>query len=92
MATRNRIAPYKKKRDALKSVRVPLSSSASGSTGPVIEIVSGLFLRSNHSSYTPLSTEDPGPFRYVTAFLFRRIVVLLLLRANFFCLDVLNAK
>ncbi|XP_031288051.1 syntaxin-42 isoform X1 [Pistacia vera] len=61
MATRNRTALYKKKRDALKSVRAPLSSSASGSTGPVIEMVSGSFLRSNRSSYTPLSTEDPSP-------------------------------
>ncbi|XP_031288052.1 syntaxin-42 isoform X2 [Pistacia vera] len=63
MATRNRTALYKKKRDALKSVRAPLSSSASGSTGPVIEMVSGSFLRSNRSSYTPLSTEDPSPSR-----------------------------
>ncbi|XP_044502907.1 syntaxin-42-like isoform X1 [Mangifera indica] len=61
MATRNRTALYKKKRDASMSVRAPLSSSESGSTGPVIEMVSGSFLRSNHSSYTPLSTEDPGP-------------------------------
>ncbi|XP_044502908.1 syntaxin-42-like isoform X2 [Mangifera indica] len=63
MATRNRTALYKKKRDASMSVRAPLSSSESGSTGPVIEMVSGSFLRSNHSSYTPLSTEDPGPSR-----------------------------
>ncbi|KAK4847919.1 hypothetical protein QYF36_007154 [Acer negundo] len=62
MATRNRTAVYKKKRDAFKSVRAPLSSSASGSSGPVIEMVSGSFLRSNRSSYAPLSTEeDPGP-------------------------------
>lgn len=65
MATRNRTALYKKKRDASMSVRAPLSSSESGSTGPVIEMVSGSFLRSKHSSYTPLSTEDPGPSRYV---------------------------
>ncbi|XVF32836.1 hypothetical protein REPUB_Repub17cG0116700 [Reevesia pubescens] len=62
MATRNRTLQYKKHRDALKSVRAPLSSSASGSGGPVIEMVNASFLRSNRSSYTPLSTEDdPGP-------------------------------
>ncbi|GAV57004.1 Syntaxin domain-containing protein/SNARE domain-containing protein [Cephalotus follicularis] len=61
MATRNRTAVYKKHRDAVKSVRAPLSSSASGSTGPVIEMVSTSFLRSTRSHYTPLSTEDPGP-------------------------------
>ncbi|XP_021280497.1 syntaxin-41-like isoform X4 [Herrania umbratica] len=62
MATRNRTVQYKKHRDALKSVRAPLSSSASGSGGPVIEMVNASFLRSNRSSYTPLSTEeDPGP-------------------------------
>lgn len=60
MATRNRTLQYKKHRDALKSVRAPLSSSAPG--GPVIEMVNTSFLRSNRSSYTPLSTdEDPGP-------------------------------
>ncbi|XWS46598.1 hypothetical protein CRYUN_Cryun14cG0082100 [Craigia yunnanensis] len=62
MATRNLTVQYKKHRDALKSVRVPLSSSASGSGGPVIVMVNASFLRSNPSSYTPLSTEeDPGP-------------------------------
>ncbi|XP_007051030.2 PREDICTED: syntaxin-42 isoform X1 [Theobroma cacao] len=62
MATRNRTVQYKKHRDALKSVRAPLSSSASGSGGPVIEMVNASFLRSNRPSYTPLSTEeDPGP-------------------------------
>ncbi|XVF72689.1 hypothetical protein PTKIN_Ptkin12aG0140300 [Pterospermum kingtungense] len=63
MATRNRTLQYKKHRDALKSVRAPLSSSApGGSGGPVIEMVNASFLRSNRSSYTPLSTEeDPGP-------------------------------
>lgn len=50
---------YKKHRDAVKSVRAPLSSSASGSGGPVIEMAS--LLNSNRSSYAPLSTEDPGP-------------------------------
>lgn len=45
----------------MKSVRAPLSSSASGSGGPVIEMAS--LLSSNRSSYTPLSTEDPGPSR-----------------------------
>lgn len=59
MATRNRTAMYRKHRDAVKSVRAPLSSSASGSGGPVIEMAS--FLGSNRSSYAPLSTEDPGP-------------------------------
>ncbi|XWS31773.1 hypothetical protein CRYUN_Cryun23aG0104900 [Craigia yunnanensis] len=62
MATRNRTLQYKKHRDALKSVRAPLSSSASGSSGPVIEMVNASFLRSNRSSYTLLSTEEyPGP-------------------------------
>ncbi|XP_022770860.1 syntaxin-41-like isoform X2 [Durio zibethinus] len=62
MATRNRTLPYKKHRDALKSVRAPLSSSASGSGGPVIEMVNASFRHSNRSSYTPLSTEEePGP-------------------------------
>ncbi|XP_021889150.1 syntaxin-42-like [Carica papaya] len=61
MATRNRTALYRKHRDACKSVRAPLSSSASGSGGPVIEMVTGSLLRSNRSSYAPLSTEDPGP-------------------------------
>lgn len=59
MATRNRTPIYKKHRDAVKSVRAPLSSSASGSGGPVIEM--GSLLGSNRSSYAPLSTEDPGP-------------------------------
>lgn len=44
-------------------MRAPLSSSASGSGGPVIEMVSTSLLRSNQSSYAPLSTEDPGPSR-----------------------------
>ncbi|XP_062145210.1 tlg2p-like protein a isoform X2 [Alnus glutinosa] len=61
MATRNRTAMYRKHRDAVKSVRAPLSSSASGSGGPVIEMAS--LLSSNRSSYAPLSTEDPGPSR-----------------------------
>ncbi|KAK7337494.1 hypothetical protein VNO77_18071 [Canavalia gladiata] len=61
MATRNRTLQFKKHRDAVKSVRAPLSSSASTSTGPVIEMVSTSLLRSNRSSYAPLSTEDPGP-------------------------------
>ncbi|KAG6647950.1 hypothetical protein I3843_07G111500 [Carya illinoinensis] len=59
MATRNRTVIYRKHRDAVKSVRAPLSSSASGSGGPVIEMAS--LLNSNRSSYAPLSTEDPGP-------------------------------
>ncbi|XP_061365523.1 syntaxin-43-like isoform X1 [Gastrolobium bilobum] len=62
MATRNRTLEFRKHRDAVKSVRAPLSSSASASGGgPVIEMVSTSLLRSNRSSYTPLSTEDPGP-------------------------------
>uniref|UniRef100_A0A2C9WQJ5 Syntaxin N-terminal domain-containing protein n=1 Tax=Manihot esculenta TaxID=3983 RepID=A0A2C9WQJ5_MANES len=61
MATRNRTIQYKKHRDAVKSVRAPLSSSVSGLRGPVIEMVNTSILRSNHASYTPLSTEEPGP-------------------------------
>ncbi|XP_010522812.1 PREDICTED: syntaxin-42 [Tarenaya hassleriana] len=62
MATRNRTAMYRKHRDACKSARAPLSLSASdSSTGPVIEMVNGSFLRSNRSSYAPLSTDDTGP-------------------------------
>ncbi|KAK4558973.1 hypothetical protein RGQ29_008285 [Quercus rubra] len=59
MATRNRTVVYRRHRDAVKSVRAPLFSSASGSGGPVIEMAS--LLGSNRSSYAPLSTEDPGP-------------------------------
>ena len=62
MATRNRTVVYRRHRDAVKSVRAPLFSSASGSGGPVIEMAS--LLGSNRSSYAPLSTEDPGPSRY----------------------------
>ncbi|XP_048336302.2 tlg2p-like protein a isoform X1 [Ziziphus jujuba] len=63
MATRNQTYQFRKRRDALKSVRAPLSSSASGSGGPVIEMVSASLLGSNRnrSAYAPLSTEDPGP-------------------------------
>ncbi|KAL5560953.1 hypothetical protein UlMin_030700 [Ulmus minor] len=61
MATRNRTVVYRKHRDAVKSVRAPLSSSASGSGGPVIEMAS--LLGSNRSAYSPLSTEEPGPSR-----------------------------
>lgn len=66
MATRNQTYQFRKYRDALKSVRAPLSSSASGSGGPVIEMVSASLLGSNRnrSAYAPLSTEDPGPSRY----------------------------
>ncbi|KAL6324133.1 hypothetical protein AAG906_006404 [Vitis piasezkii] len=63
---RNRTLLYRKYRDALKSVRVPVSSSLSSSTpstssggGPVIELVSTSLLNPNRS-YVPLSTEDPG--------------------------------
>lgn len=63
MATRNRTLIYRKYRDALKTVRSPLSSSASASTssggGPVIELVSASLMHPNRS-YAPLSTEDPG--------------------------------
>lgn len=65
MATRNRTVQFRKHRDAVKSVRAPLSSSSgsgSGSGGPVIEMAS--LLGSNRSSYAPLSTEDPGPSRF----------------------------
>ncbi|CAH8273437.1 unnamed protein product [Arabidopsis lyrata] len=62
MATRNRTTVYRKHRDACKSARAPLSLSASDSFGgPVIEMVSGSFSRSNHSSYAPLNSNDPGP-------------------------------
>ncbi|KAF3454571.1 hypothetical protein FNV43_RR05019 [Rhamnella rubrinervis] len=67
MATRNRTLIYRKYRDALKSVRVPSSSSptssspstSSGAGGPVIELVTTSLLKQNRS-YAPLSTEDPG--------------------------------
>ncbi|KAK7379067.1 hypothetical protein VNO80_04520 [Phaseolus coccineus] len=62
MPTRNRTVEFRKHRDAVKSVRAPLSSSVSASsTGPVIEMVS--LLPSNRSSYAPLSTEDPSTSR-----------------------------
>ncbi|CAN0914113.1 SYP43 [Linum grandiflorum] len=73
MATRNRTLVFRKYRDALKSVRIPTSSSSSssalqalsgasgrgGGDGPVIEMVSSS-LRKPNRSYAPLSTEDPG--------------------------------
>ncbi|KAJ1383482.1 Target SNARE coiled-coil-like proteiny domain [Sesbania bispinosa] len=62
MATRNRTLLFRKHRDALKSVRVPSSSSPSSTAsagGPVIELVSTSLLNPNRS-YAPLSTEDPG--------------------------------
>ncbi|KAM7275525.1 hypothetical protein ACFE04_017391 [Oxalis oulophora] len=63
MATRNRTTTFKKHRDAVKSVRAPLSYSSSatgnGGGGPVIEMVSSSLLGSrNHSSYAPLNTQD----------------------------------
>jgi len=64
MATRNRTVEFRKYRDSVKSLRTPLSSSASASSGggPVIEMVNTSLLRTNNgSSYTPLSTHDPGP-------------------------------
>ncbi|XP_050235856.1 syntaxin-42-like isoform X2 [Mercurialis annua] len=71
MATRNRTSLFKKHRDAVKSVRAPLSSSASVAlNGAVIEMSSTSFLRSKHSSYAPLSTQedDPGPSSSADAF------------------------
>ncbi|XP_075511060.1 syntaxin-43-like isoform X1 [Primulina tabacum] len=61
MATRNRTILYRKYRDALKSVRVPvgLSPSSSGGGGPVIELSTASLLKRDRS-YAPLSTEDPG--------------------------------
>ncbi|KAK6233244.1 hypothetical protein SCA6_003317 [Theobroma cacao] len=69
MATRNRTLIFRKYRDALKSVRVPASSSSASASsavagtssggGPVIELVSASLLHPNRS-YAPLSTEDPG--------------------------------
>ncbi|KAG6751524.1 hypothetical protein POTOM_043716 [Populus tomentosa] len=68
MATRNRTLIFRKYRDALKSVRVPTSSSPStssvggvGGGGPVIELASTSLLNPNRK-YAPLSTEDPGAF------------------------------
>ncbi|XP_058738844.1 syntaxin-42-like isoform X1 [Vicia villosa] len=70
MATRNRTVEFRKYRDTVKSLRTPLSSSASASSGgPVIEMVNTSLLRSNNgSSYTPLSTQDPGPSSSSDAF------------------------
>lgn len=69
MATRNRTLIFRKYRDALKSVRVPTSSSPStssvrggGGGGPVIELASTSLLNPNRK-YAPLSTEDPGNSR-----------------------------
>ncbi|KAL5135726.1 Syntaxin-43 [Glycine soja] len=58
MATRNRTLEFRKHRDAVKSVRAPLSSSASS---PVIEMVTTSLLLSNRSSYAPLSTQEHAP-------------------------------
>lgn len=76
MASRNRTLLFKKYRDALRSVRVPTSSShasASPSTssaagGPVIELVSSSLLHPNRS-YAPLSTEDPGNSRSISVYI-----------------------
>ncbi|GAU11265.1 hypothetical protein TSUD_342560 [Trifolium subterraneum] len=70
MATRNRTLEFRKYRDTVKSLRTPLSSSASASSGgPVIEMVNTSLLRSkNRSSYTPLSTQDSGPSSSSDAF------------------------
>ncbi|KAK2364718.1 syntaxin [Trifolium repens] len=70
MATRNRTLEFRKHRDTVKSLRTPLSSSASASSGgPVIEMVNTSLLRSNNrSSYTPLSIQDPGPSSSSDAF------------------------
>ncbi|XP_061369769.1 syntaxin-43-like isoform X1 [Gastrolobium bilobum] len=63
MASRNRTLLFRKHRDALKSVRVPSTSSPSSTTtsrgGPVIELVSTSLLNPSRS-YAPLSTDDPG--------------------------------
>jgi syntaxin 16 len=76
MATRNRTLIFRKYRDALKSVRVPTSSSPSTSSvggvggsggGPVIELASTSLLNPNRK-YAPLSTEDPGNSRYIFTF------------------------
>ena len=84
MATRNRTAQFRRHRDAVKSVRAPLSSSAAGSSGPVIEMVSSSLLRSKRSSdYAPLSTEDPGPSRY------RVFFFVLAFLPKFFCIFLL---
>ncbi|GMP87545.1 hypothetical protein CsSME_00039874 [Camellia sinensis var. sinensis] len=65
MAMRNRTTVFRKHRQTLNSNRFPeisYSSSSSNSTfgGPVIEMATTSFLHSNRS-YTPLSTDDPGP-------------------------------
>lgn len=88
MATRNRTLIFRKYRDALKSVRLPVSSSAASASassalalakssggGPVIEMVSTSLLHPNRS-YTPLSTEDPGNSRYIT---FRLLLLIMLI-------------
>jgi len=76
MATRNRTLIFRKYRDALKSVRVPTSSSPStssvggvggGGGGPVIELASTSLLHPNRK-YAPISTEDPGNSRYIFTF------------------------
>lgn len=65
MATRNRTLIYKRYRDALKTVRVPTSTSPlqssgkSSGSGPVIELVNSSLLNPNRN-YAPLSTDDPG--------------------------------
>lgn len=65
MATRNRTLIYRRYRDALKTVRVPTSTSPlqssgkSSGSGPVIELVNSSLLNPNRN-YAPLSTEDPG--------------------------------
>ncbi|PSR85968.1 Syntaxin-41 like [Actinidia chinensis var. chinensis] len=68
MATRNRTVVFRRYRHTLNSNRFPeesSSSSHSNSTfgGPVIEMATTSFLRSNRT-YAPLSTEEPGPSRY----------------------------
>lgn len=64
MATRNRTPLFRKYRDALRSVRVPLQSpSSSSGNGPVIELATASLLHPNRS-YAPLSTEDPSSSRF----------------------------
>ncbi|GFZ19372.1 syntaxin of plants 41 [Actinidia rufa] len=65
MATRNRTVVFRRYRHTLNSNRFPEASSSSSHSnstfgGPVIEMATTSFLRSNRT-YAPLSTEEPGP-------------------------------
>ncbi|XP_057483053.1 tlg2p-like protein a [Actinidia eriantha] len=64
MATRNRTVVFRRYRHTLNSNRFPEASSSSSHSnstfgGPVIEMATASFLRSNRT-YAPLSTEEPG--------------------------------